>query len=742
MDIQAKVQDRVTPLAVDSYSVQEDATPLDIGSTTGGLGSVRMSGMDRGTGAISTRSAGLVDRGVQLIDSGGVDGTAFKGRGSVFGRINQVSEAGPRLSVDADGLLAKLNSTVHTRPLYGLHSSYTRVQTYYNKCTNPSLETVTTGYTALPSTTGVAAVTRSNATYSAVVGAYHGRVTWSTGATAYGGGAIFTQTGVTVGDQLYVSWSGGTSRASGQALQLSIQWLNGGGSPISTTTGTAAMTSNAASYVRMKVSGKAPAGTASALIRMLNVSGLSQSANWATGDILLFDALMVSSDDVDYFDGSAAYPNSVWLGTADASSSSNVVYTPVDEGFDATLGNAIRYYLGLVGIAADKVVVDNTVDDLNIAFQPWEANLWTQLKKLCSAYQIELNLRGDILYFDLPYTRQIMIEDNAAIGRTISTAGNATTINVVNYNNRYANDVAYSGDTVISVNVGEVKTSEVSISHFLGTVNNPVPVDAKPELVPSNGYYQIVDSNSAVVSGQWWTDNGGSVMTAIASEDGDRITIRVTGPSANGPYTGPFDIADTNGTARLVLTGIGVFTDPETLTFQTGAYDGDRYEAPTIDNIFVSDVVGANMRGIESAQHAGGPLVTINGSIPFSPQMLGQEFGNVSGSRVFYENAWYRITTSTITPGSIQFEAESATLFNDVTVTYSFTFNEFNAQWPGATFGTYNTAIGAMTFDGANAASSNITFDTLNAIYFDSTFNDHAVYPLMTQRAAELLATG
>src|SRR5690606_34728149 len=66
-----------------------------------------------------------------------------------------------------------------------------------------------------------------------------------------------------------------------------------------------------------------------------------------------------------------------------------------------------------------------------------------------------------------------------------------------------------------------------------------------------------------------------------------------------------------------------------------------------------------------------------------------QVFGNVSGARVRYRDAWYRIRSAGVTQDGIQgASAERDTLISD-----------FNAEFDGVTFADWNSIFDGMKFE-------------------------------------------
>lgn len=96
MAVTTHVSDK--PLEVVSYSVSEDATPLDPGSMEGGYGEIRLEGLTEAEDIF------LRDEPVSLLD---------RQRGRTSGTVHEVSVNKPMVSITADSVLGMLNSWHH-----------------------------------------------------------------------------------------------------------------------------------------------------------------------------------------------------------------------------------------------------------------------------------------------------------------------------------------------------------------------------------------------------------------------------------------------------------------------------------------------------------------------------------------------------------------------------------------------------------------------------------------------------
>lgn len=720
MTVNLTVEGRTRAPEVVEYTVNEDITPLALGDSSGGVGNITLSVRTERRGGFRNRTAGAIDADMALSDTEDIEFSAFKGRGRTRGKIVNIDEGPVSSRITADTMLTRLNVTKTAEPVFGSRTQGTVSTTTVNPITNPSLELDTANYSVVLAG-GAAAVSRLNTGMTAVAGTYHGRVTWSSAATGLGAGVAYTQTGLSGSKPFNLRWSLAASLA--QTVRISYVWKDNAGATISTQIG-GVYTLGGAAWQDVNENVVSPPGTASVVIQALSYSGV----NWPTSSYLMFDALALLTSPGAYFDGSSA--NSAWSGTAHASTSSKTILSTVDYGYDATLGYAIRYYLSLCDISPADVVVESAIDGIRVAFPGWEGNVWTHFKALCAAYNIEAIVRDDKVVVSRPHTREIKFENEDSLSRNIDTANNNATIEVKNYNTRYlTGSVIYDNDDSRSVDAGEVIQTTFKVDHWLSSVNNPIPLTAVVANIPASGYYTVTDAAGLTVNPQWWTDNGGKIETAV--DDWHNVTMQITAPTVTTAYTAPYKIGGIG--SALVLTGAGIFLNPESVILYTGSPTGDNEQAPTIDNIFIASKDMAVDRGMHAAQRSGGPVITVSGVMSYLPDSKGQEFGYVSGTRFQYDFAYYRIRDARITSQSIEFNAESATTFGDLTAAHSITFDEFNITYAGYTFATFNTAFTGYSFDEFNGSTPVPTFDDFDKLYAGATFNDYAVTPLITK---------
>lgn len=213
---------------------------------------------------------------------------------------------------------------------YGFDRWRALVDAATNLATNPSGETATTGHTAIPATTGVAAVT--NPTVTSYAGAKSLHCQWSTASTAAGGGMYF-DVAVVAGSVYSFAWNRVLASITNR-LQLQVEWRTASSTIATDTTCPEKVVTGAMAYgsADFKVENlTAPATATIARVKVVSVAGVSY-ANWSIGSYVELDALMVNTGTTvaPYFDGASASTADnayAWTGTAHASTSTRTGLT-------------------------------------------------------------------------------------------------------------------------------------------------------------------------------------------------------------------------------------------------------------------------------------------------------------------------------------------------------------------------------------------------------------------------------
>jgi hypothetical protein len=209
-------------------------------------------------------------------------------------------------------------------------------------------------------------------------------------------------------------------------------------------------------------------------------------------------------------------------------------------------------------------------------------------------------------------------------------------------------DALKDNNTNYSVKSGEVAVTTIQTNNYPTMLAQPTQSNFFP--VTAGQYYVSGQDNLPIPSGEW-AAFGGSVTVAIGDVPGT-IQLTLTGPPAGDipGVPGPYSLAASDGTnsfAQLSIAGIGVVTNPQTITWPTGANPASTTVAvaSSVNCPFVIDIPTAYSTLAWSSSYASGPVATITGNIP-TAQLLG--FGLTSGALVTWQGAVYRISDLTI----------------------------------------------------------------------------------------------
>lgn len=365
------------------------------------------------------------------------------------------------------------------------------------------------------------------------------------------------------------------------------------------------------------------------------------------------------------------------------------------------------------------------LDEIAANFIGWRGNLWERLKMFCAAISasasdnvsIEAYIDVDTLVFRKANTTLAQFDYNDLSSQSIdiNSFNAAQKFEIYNYNTSYRNDGvvqslsiskenlpsiaqnATIGDA-IQVDAGQTVVRRYTINASLDNVNQPTPVDS---ILPlpysgSSGQYVVAGSDGILLKASQWTAQGGRLTVAL-TENPNEIEITVVAPGNNSvaqavgaavgyaPYKVGVEVADGAEYPALYITGDGVFYQKEAHTIFTGADTdtGIEESAPTIDNMFITNMQSLYTKGMTAAQAICGPSVTLSESVGTI-----QEFGSTPGKLRLVESNKYRIN-------NVSYSAEGTQIVG----TASATFADFNAIWTDLDFADFtNTALNPSTY--------------------------------------------
>lgn len=736
------------------FSVIEDATPLNIDNTDGSVGQLNISTRALTRGPIKNRSVAVIGSEITLTESHTIEYTSIKGYGTIRGRVTSAPVVGERINISAETLRARFHTDRVAKPFYGsFQASSTSTSERFNYFTNPSFEAATTGVTVVNTGTGTFAL--SNPSDGGVEGSRYATVTYGGAAATTAGAGFYLSSPIPAALTSY-TFSGHfrvqrvTAVSQGAAVQrvtLTLRFYNASAVQVGTDT-IYRKIFYTTDWERLSINALAPTGATSARLYFQSSTGTGY-ATWKVGDSVDIDAVMLEEGGLNQFfsgdtpntivtdfDGVVYDQSTVWVGTANASTSkSTLTITYPDRGYDATQGNYFRYLCELVGIPNFQVEAE--FDRKAVAYPGWEGDVWTQLKKFCAAIDAEVVMVDDTVVLQKPRLRTLPVESIS--GFTIETQQTAASqfVEVINYNSFWGVDrLAYTSNTVYTVDEGETTIAEITVPHFIEEPNNPVPVlEFAQGYEVGEGQYMVLDSQDSVVDPTWWLSNGGRVRVKTVYNEPHSLVIVIQGPQPGlNKYVGPYKIGRSYGVAvpALHITGSGLFIDKQPMRIRTGVSPEQTsvVVGATIDNEFISNAGLAITKGLDAACEAAGPVVTVSGIIGNDVTPSGQSFGVLIGSRFSIADNIFRLTSANYTNGGIEFTGKADMLMSDINNLFAYTFAEFNVERGGITFSTFNTVEGATKkFSEFNAVQPTPTFTYFNTINDGVTFNTHAIFP-------------
>lgn len=271
------------------------------------------------------------------------------------------------------------------------------------------------------------------------------------------------------------------------------------------------------------------------------------------------------------------------------------------------------YYLaGLVGIDNANVLVDDDIAWHEAMTPGFKANLWDEIKKICTARGYAAWSTGTQIGFSRP--DQFEVEIKVPESATLSSDGTSRAKSVIvnNYNHRLltpqTDQVAWKADSVYSVAAGEIQEFTVDIAGSVSQVFDPTPVSGM-DLVGRTGQYVVTGQDGYIVAPTYWADQDGDISVKIG-DNPSQLVVTITGARdlARSPYRISEGSADR---PALWIAGTGVAFDKQPVTIWTGDST-----APTvsqeIDNQYIGSQAQAFNRGVLSAQQLAGASQSLN----------------------------------------------------------------------------------------------------------------------------------
>ncbi|QIK61794.1 hypothetical protein G7068_16135 [Leucobacter viscericola] len=270
----------------------------------------------------------------------------------------------------------------------------------------------------------------------------------------------------------------------------------------------------------------------------------------------------------------------------------------------------------------------------------------------------------------------------------------------------------------------------------LQSIIQPTCVDFVGRDHVASSVYCVAGNDGKPITASQWLATGGNLQVEIG-EDSQTLIIRVTGSSIE--QYAPYRIAATAGTSSyyssLRVRGTGIFYNRATIDMATGnsADDSPTEIGAEVENLMLvgyesawraaADALcswtgptmrlnvttrGLNRKG-DSGSAAYPTIGDFNNLYPFDTfqtfdskwpvesiaslnsflfskvenEFENQAFGNIAGSRVLEGGFWARISSATISPATVSYQAEADT-----------TIGDFNSHYGDMSIAYFNTLVG------------------------------------------------
>ena len=443
-----------------------------------------------------------------------------------------------------------------------------------------------------------------------------------------------------------------------------------------------------------------------------------------------------------------------------------------------TIGNVIEAVIGDCGITTN--IIKDTALSTDLVNAPgYEGDVWVYIKRLCSAYGVEVTIVRDYIVIRPVRQRTIDASNILESNWSIQDITLAQEFDVAYYNYSQETDfLVYpkGGWTpevqVYSVGSNETQVFEIPIDFYLTSINQPTVQDnVAPSYAGPASVYSVSGNDGFPIPAALWEDYGGNMSFAIK---GDGSVIEVTLTGMDFPSLAPFTIGLNDGStsySTLRITGDGMNFDRQVYTEKTGltANDTPTVNGGEIDNPAIDTLAEAKKYALFARRLYSLPTQTfstsartfprLEGSVPtifyptfddfsdslptgysfsnfnseysgltfdeFTTQLgntVPQGFGEVSGSRVRLDDAMYRVRTVNITPDVISIDAEYDTLFSDLDDVYG------AALWENLEPGW--TGIGSTWSTVVELPFGQKTFSDFNSYFAGTNFKDFSLIPM------------
>jgi hypothetical protein len=318
---------------------------------------------------------------------------------------------------------------------------------------------------------------------------------------------------------------------------------------------------------------------------------------------------------------------------------------------------------------------------------------WEYLKQVAAGMACEYQIVNDRITVRLRGGRELDVNNVKNLEVNQSAAGVAQLIEVVNNNASVTPHIIFAlasgrtkiydardDNTVWSIGVNEISTFTVNTDTQVSMVYNPENYTdfnmTDDHILWDFGVYRIIDSDNKRVPMKPWTEAGGDVRVKASPSPG-LFDVIITGPASEiVNYKSPYRFASYD-TGRVVaafsVSGRGVIAKPEVISIPTGTAD-DRLPARTtqrITNVALGNASRAYDRVSWAMVGASSPSRSVSFDIPTSSVSA---LGYAPGSIFRYLECNWRVTSSQVDRAWTSITALPYTTIEDVRL-----------EWNGAT---------------------------------------------------------
>ncbi len=412
-----------------------------------------------------------------------------------------------------------------------------------------------------------------------------------------------------------------------------------------------------------------------------------------------------------------------------------------------TLDSVISALMKDCGVSLTRRL-DPSVIGRNVVFPGFEGNAWDNLRQFAAIQNLDISQVDRSLV--IRPIRTFSSYDNKDISRSSKIDVTQTTeqLTVYWYDIKPGRTIValegLSDDSPITVDAGQTVVQQFSINGSATSARQPIARDLVPKgggnLEGSNGAYCVAGNDGKPITAAQWTAQGGLVSVSVTS-DPSILEVTVTAPR-DSTYA-PYRIAATSGPSNyynsLYVSIDGLVWEKNSITMHTGAprQPNALTTETEFDSPFVQSISSAWDVALKISQDLCGGVELLTGSSGslnrpddrmgegnatveefntffsgqtvaqfntfFSGQtvaqfnafwedrvrdsLINQAFGQVVGSRLRKDDAFYRVESTITTPEAVQYELRNDTLVQDINAFFVSngisTVADFNAWYAG-----------------------------------------------------------